>query len=77
MITLGVGDCSITKGQHRKAPIWDPSRITTLQAAASLELRHSGWRKRRVYPHDRITGEMAIVRQQPHSFGLADQPPAI
>jgi hypothetical protein len=36
MITLGVGDCSITKGQHRKTPIWDPSRITTLQGAASL-----------------------------------------
>jgi hypothetical protein len=45
MITLGVGDCSITKGQHRKARIWDPFRITTLQGEASLELRHSCWRK--------------------------------
>jgi len=74
MITLGVGDCSITKGQHRKAPNLGPFRITTFQGEASLELRHSCWRKRRVYTHDRITGEMAMVRQQPHSFRLADLP---
>jgi hypothetical protein len=46
MITLGVGDCSITKGQHRRAVVlWEPfphnntARCGLSGAKAAIELK--------------------------------------